>query len=89
MYCISVPLLLCCSTLSAYHDVVRECEEGLAGFTGMKDKVILCTSHDVSQELVKFNCTTKKMMVVRNRGGNKLLSPEEFVNVSRLMALSF
>ena len=86
------PLIICsndillltrsiCSTLTAYQEAIRECG-GLAQFTSIKDKPIFCTSHDVSQQLVKFNCTTNKMMVVRNRGGNQQLSPQDFVNVS-------
>lgn len=71
------------STLSDYHDAIQECESGLPGFISMKDKLVFCSSHDVSEEVKNFNCPTKKMMAVRNRAGNKLYLPEQFVKVCK------
>lgn len=60
---------------------MSECDDGLPQFCCMKDMVIFCMSHDVSQQLVKRNCSTNKTLTVRNRAGYMQHTPESFVKV--------
>ena len=60
---------------------MRECEAGLADFCCMKDRVIFCTTHDVSEPIHKFNCSTNKTLPIRNRSGNKNYNAESFLKV--------